>query len=152
MSGSTSNKIFTIPNLLTLIRLLCVPVFFVLLVFAHHNLAAFIFFAIAAVTDFFDGALARGLGQVSELGKQFDPLVDRILILAAVLGVLVVGRLPWWLFLILVARDASMLLVTVYMERRLGRHFSVVFIGKLATAVLMFSLCAMILDLMPWGL
>jgi CDP-diacylglycerol--glycerol-3-phosphate 3-phosphatidyltransferase len=146
MTFEPTDRILTIPNLVTLLRLLLVPLFFVLLVFWDNSIAAFFVFAIAASTDFLDGKLARATGSVSKLGQQFDPLVDRILIIAGVIAVFIVGRVPLWLLLILVSRDAIMLAVVAYLRARHDRQFEVIFLGKLTTAVVMVGFCLQILN------
>ncbi|MDR1357822.1 MAG: VanW family protein [Coriobacteriales bacterium] len=145
MNTEVTNRILTLPNLISLIRLLLVPVFAVMLVGYHNNIAAFVIFLIAASTDFLDGAVARGTGQVSKLGQQLDPLVDRVLILTTVIAVFVVGRVPLWVLLLIVARDLSML-VLLGQLRAAGRpRFKVAFIGKAATAIIMAGFCMLIL-------
>jgi CDP-diacylglycerol--glycerol-3-phosphate 3-phosphatidyltransferase len=135
----------TLPNLISLIRLLLVPVFAVVLVGYHNNIAAFILFLIAASTDFLDGAVARGTGQVSRLGQQLDPLVDRVLILTTVIAVFVVGRLPLWVLLLIVARDLSMLVLLGQLRAAGQPRFKVAFVGKAATAIIMAGFCMLIL-------
>lgn len=146
MSSEVSNKVLTLPNLISLIRLLLVPVFGVLLVVYQNNVAAFVVFLIAASTDFLDGAIARSTGQVSRLGQQLDPLVDRVLILTAVILVFIVGRVPLWILLLLVARDVSMLILIARMRAAGQQAFSVALVGKAATALNMAGFCLLILN------
>ena len=94
-----SNRIFTVPNLISFIRLCLVPVFLVLL-FNGYDLMATFLFALAAGTDWVDGQIARRTNTVSKLGQLLDPAVDRILMIAGVAGLFLVGRLPLWLSLI----------------------------------------------------
>ena len=145
MSTEVSNKIATLPNLISFIRLLLVPVFGVLLVMYENNAAAFIVFLIAAATDFVDGAVARATGQVSRFGQRLDPLVDRVLILTAIVLVFIVGRVPFWVLLLIVARDISMLVLIGQLRKAGQQEFKVVFIGKAATAVIMAGFCMLIL-------
>ncbi|MDR2036259.1 MAG: VanW family protein [Coriobacteriales bacterium] len=146
MTTAVSNKIFTLPNLISFTRLLLVPVFAVLFVGYHSDIAAFILFLVAITTDFVDGAVARATNQVSRLGQQLDPLVDRVLILTAVILVFIVGRVPVWILVLLVARDACML-VLLFRLRAVGQiNFKVAFIGKLATACNMVGFCFLILN------
>ena len=144
-SAASYNKILTIPNLLTLLRFLLLPIYFILFVVYHNDVAAFIVFMVAASTDFFDGAVARRLGQVSRIGKEFDPLVDRLLIVVGIVGVFVVKRVPLWFLAILLTRDAVMLFLTIYQKLRFNKAFEVVFLGKLATAFAMAGFCSLIL-------
>jgi cardiolipin synthase len=127
--------------------LLLLPLYFVLFVVHHADIAAFVVFGVAASTDFLDGLAARRLGQVSKLGQQFDPFVDRLLIILGILGVFIVGRVPLWLLVVLLARDAVMLCITVYQRRCFGKGFEVIFLGKLTTAIVMLGFSLLILGL-----
>ena len=80
-----SDRILTIPNLVSFVRLAAIPVFWWLLLGEENVAAATILFAVIATTDWIDGYLARRLGQVSKLGKALDPVADRLLIAAAVI-------------------------------------------------------------------
>ena len=91
-SYEVSNKIFTLPNLISFIRLLMIPIFLVLL-FHDLNLAATLLFAIAASTDWVDGQVARRTNQVSRLGQLLDPAVDRLLMISGVLGLFLVAAI-----------------------------------------------------------
>ena len=99
-----SDRIFTIPNLISFIRLCMVPAYLILLL-QGFNLIATILFAAAAATDFVDGQIARRTHSVSRLGQLLDPAVDRILMITGVLGLFLVGRLPLWIILVVLARD-----------------------------------------------
>ncbi|MCL2757168.1 MAG: CDP-alcohol phosphatidyltransferase family protein, partial [Coriobacteriia bacterium] len=145
MMVEADDRILTIPNLLTLIRLLLLPVYLVLFLGFHNDVAAFIVFMIAASTDFLDGLVARLLNQVSRIGQQFDPLVDRLLIVVGVVGVFIIGRLPLWILILLLARDAAMLVLTVYQKMRFDKEFEVVFLGKVTTVFAMAGFCGLIL-------
>ncbi|MDR2109483.1 MAG: VanW family protein [Coriobacteriales bacterium] len=146
MPVEPTDRILTIPNLITLLRLLLVPLAFVLLVEHQNNVAAFLVYGVAATTDFLDGLVARSTGQVSRLGQQLDPLVDRALILSAVIAVFIVGRVPLWLLVVLVGRDLVLLLLSIHMLRVYHRRFEVVFTGKVATALIMAGFSLLILN------
>jgi CDP-diacylglycerol--glycerol-3-phosphate 3-phosphatidyltransferase len=136
-----------LPNALTLLRLLLIPLFVVLLVPADdgRSVAAAIVFGIAGVSDYLDGWLARRLGVQSEFGRVADPLADRLMIDAAVvLLVLVHDRLPWAALAIIVARD--LLLIGGYRLLKPGGYeLNVNFLGKAATWVLY---CALVFVLL----
>ena len=85
-----------------------IPVF-LLLLFNDFNLAATLVFAVAASTDWVDGQVARRTNSVSKLGQLLDPFVDRLLMISGVLGLFLVGRLPLWIIVLVVARDLLML-------------------------------------------
>ena len=89
------DTIFTIPNLISTIRLCMVPCFIVLLLTGYDILAT-VLFAVAAGTDWIDGQIARRTHTVSKLGRLLDPAVDRILMISGVVCLLAVGRLPLW--------------------------------------------------------
>jgi CDP-diacylglycerol--glycerol-3-phosphate 3-phosphatidyltransferase len=126
-----------IPNALTMLRFALVPIFVVLMVEASggHSWAAGIIFAIAAVTDQVDGALARRWHVESEFGKYADPLADRLMIDAAVLLLFLDDRLPWAALVIVFGRDV-LLIVGARVVKPRGYEFSVNFLGKTATWVL----------------
>lgn len=133
-----TDRVWTVPNVLSFLRLLAIPVF-VWLIVAEHDLAAVILLMVSAVTDWFDGRLARALRQRTKLGAQLDPLTDRLYILAAVLALLARGILPWWFVAILVARDVVLLALVPFL-RRTGRNaLPVTFIGKSATMALLMA-------------
>lgn len=148
--GSTadeaSNKIFTIPNLISAIRLCLVPIFLVLLL-NGHNLSATFLFALAAGTDWVDGQIARRTHSVSRLGQLLDPAVDRILMIAGVAGLFVVGRLPLWIIAVVVARDLLLLAGGAYLLRRWGKRVAVIYPGKVATTLLFVGFAALLLNL-----
>ena len=129
-----------VPNALTIMRFCLIPVFVVLLLTSDggYSWPAAIIFAIAGVTDQIDGYLARRWHVESAFGKFADPLADRLMIDAAVILLLVDGRLPW-LALIIPARDLVTLVGTPIMLGR-GYEFQVNFLGKAATWLLYASL------------
>jgi CDP-diacylglycerol--glycerol-3-phosphate 3-phosphatidyltransferase len=139
---AVSAPLARVPNALTVLRLLLIPVFAVLLIPADggHSWAAAIVFAIAGITDQIDGWLARRWHVESAFGKVADPLADRLMIDAAVIILVAVHhRLPWIALVLILARDA--LLVGGYkLLAPAGYELNVNFLGKLATWVLYASL------------
>lgn len=114
-----SDRILTVPNVLSAIRLIGVPVFLWLLLVKEADGWAFALLVASGFTDFLDGKLARLLDQSSKLGAILDPLVDRLYLLATLAGFLIRGILPWWVVLILVARDGILTLTLgIYKRRR----------------------------------
>lgn len=142
-----SEKVFTLPNIITFIRFLLIPVFLWLLFYLRENLAALVVFAVAACTDWVDGQVARRTHQVSKLGKMFDPFVDRFLLAAGVISVCVLGRLPIWIVLLLLTRDLILVGEGQLMLASVGKLPSVIYIGKVATAFLLFGFCFLMLGL-----
>ncbi len=97
-----------LPNLLTIIRIIMAPIFLAFLInenIAHHYLWAFIIFALASITDFADGKLARKNNQVTNLGKLLDPLADKMLTTAALLGFMQFGLCNIWVLMIVLTRE-----------------------------------------------
>lgn len=137
--ASGTDRTLTLPNVLSALRLASVPVFLFLFISGREE-AAVILYGAGALTDFFDGFIARRLGQISELGKVLDPLADRVFIVALALALVVVGTLPWWLAALIIVRDLLMLALFPLLERSgLGR-IPVNFAGKTATALLLIGL------------
>lgn len=134
-----------LPNALTVLRFALVPVFVVLLATASggESWAAAVVFAVAAVTDQVDGWLARRWQVESEFGKYADPLADRLMIDAAVVLLVIDGRLPWPALVLVVARDALLVVGARLLVPR-GYEFSVSFLGKLATWVLYASIACVL--------
>ena len=125
--------ILTIPNLVSAVRILAVPVFLWLLLGRDDPaVAGWVLVAIGS-TDWVDGFLARRLGQVSELGKMLDPVADRLAIVAAVVGGWAAGVLPWPVALLLLLREAVVALMAAYLAWRTGARLEVRYFGKMAT-------------------
>lgn len=130
-----SNRVLTIPNLISFARLCLVPVFLWLYV-VRHVLAAMILLGIIGTSDFVDGKLARATGQVSVLGKLLDPLSDRVVIIAVLLAYGLRGTIPWWLVTGIIARDVILLPAFVVLERKGLPRIAVNRTGKWGTATL----------------
>ena len=140
-----SNRILTIPNMISFVRLCCIPVFFVLIV-NEHNIAATILFAVAAATDWVDGKIARATNSVTKLGQVLDPFIDRLLMISGGIGLLIVGRLPLWIFILVVARDVLMLLGGVYILNKWKLRVRVIYLGKIATTFLYVGFAGLLLN------
>lgn len=141
-----SHDILTVANIITVLRLILVPMFFAVLLSGRSDGVAFVLFAVAASTDWLDGQIARRTGTVTALGAAIDPLVDRLLIASGVVGVYLLERLPLWVVVVLVARDVYLLGGAAYLARRGARSVEVVFVGKLTTALLLFGFSDLILN------
>lgn len=145
-----TDAIFTIPNILSFLRLIGVPVFLVLILM-HHDVGAIVLLAIASLTDWLDGKLARGLHLVSRLGQVLDPIADRLYIIATVIGLAVRGILPWWLLVVLLARDVMLLCLVPFLRTRGYTSLPVHYVGKAATFCLLYALPLVLLGAGPWG-
>jgi cardiolipin synthase len=134
-----SHELKSIPNMLSILRLLLVPVFLLLLV-NDRFLWALAVLAFASFTDWLDGQIARRFNQVTQLGKLLDPSADRLFILATLIGLTWHGIIPSWFALVIVMRDI-LLLVGLPVLRRLGyKSLPVHFVGKAGTFALLYAL------------
>lgn len=145
LTDSTAWRVWTIPNLVTMLRLLGIPVFCYLLLATDAYIAAVVVLAVGGGTDFVDGFLARRLGQESKFGQILDPIVDRLYILVAVGVLTVTGLLPWQYTAVLLAREAVMLATVVALRHSGYAPLKVHFVGKTATFIVFASLPVLVL-------
>lgn len=124
-----------VPNLISLLRLLLVPLFLWLVVADEIGWAGVVL-GVIGTTDWIDGYLARRLGQVTELGKFLDPLADRLAVVIAVIAGLTTGVLPAWLAWAIIGREALVGLGAIYGWTKGVRRLDVRDLGKLATLLL----------------
>ncbi|HBJ72327.1 MAG TPA: CDP-diacylglycerol--glycerol-3-phosphate 3-phosphatidyltransferase, partial [Actinobacteria bacterium] len=110
-------RIWTVPNALSLLRLLGVPLFLWLVLVPQADAWAVLVLIIAGVTDWLDGALARALDQGSKLGEFLDPAADRLYIAATIIGLALRSIIPWWLVAVLVARELVLLCILPMLRR-----------------------------------
>lgn len=141
-----TKRIFTIPNVISFIRLCMVPVYMVLLLNGYDLLATFMF-ALAAGTDWIDGQLARRTHCVSKLGQLLDPAVDRILMSCGVIGLMLVGRLPIWIVVVVLGRDLMLLIGGAYLLKRYHERVAVIYPGKVATTFLFVGFAGLLLNM-----
>ena len=141
-----TNRIFTIPNVISFIRLCMVPVYMVLLLNGYDLLATFMF-ALAAGTDWIDGQLARRTNCVSKLGQLLDPAVDRVLMSCGVIGLMLVGRLPIWIVVVVLGRDLMLLVGGAYLLKRYHERVAVIYPGKVATTFLFVGFAGLLLNM-----
>jgi cardiolipin synthase (CMP-forming) len=135
-----SDRVFTVPNALSLFRLFMVPVVVVLLLGGADGLGAALF-VVAALTDFLDGRIARRAGP-TRIGRILDPLADRLMLSSVAVVLAVRGLLPAWAVAILVGRDLLALVGSVV----LGSRIRVNWVGKAATAVLMAAVAFVVIS------
>lgn len=146
-SDYPSNKIFTISNFITFTRLILTGVFLYLFITDFNRYVALVIYGVAASTDWLDGQIARMTKTVSWLGKLLDPIVDRALLFCGVVGLVAREELPLWICLAIVGRDIYLFLGNFVVKRYHKRPIDVVFVGKLATALLMSGFTLMLLGL-----
>ena len=128
----------TVPNLLSLLRLALVPVFLVLIL-SGRNLEAIIVLAVASITDYLDGYFARKLKQETRLGQLLDPAADRLYIFATLIGLAIVGYIPLWLTIVVIARDLILLFTYPILASRGYGPLPVHYLGKAGTFALLYS-------------
>lgn len=136
--GVASDRIWTVPNVISFVRLLGVPLFLYLLLGPRNDVAAVVVLAIGGTSDWVDGYVARRLGQVSRLGELLDPFADRLYILAALIGLTVRGVVPWWLTIALLLREAVLGVALLVLRRHGYGPPAVHYLGKTGTFVLLF--------------
>ena len=146
-------RVANVANLLTGIRLVLVPIF-LLALFAGdghetgYRLTAFAIFTVAVITDRFDGSLARTYGMVTEFGKLADPIADKMLIGAALIGLSMLGDLPWWVTVVILVRELGITVLRLVVLRHgvipAGRG------GKLKTLVQAVAIGLFVLPLHNW--
>jgi cardiolipin synthase len=134
-----SDRVLTLPNLLSALRLLGVPLFLWLLLGPHADGWAFGVLAVSGATDWADGKLARALGQSSRLGALLDPAADRLYIVATLVAFVIRDVVPLWVVLVLLGREL-VLGVTLLVLRRAGwPPLQVHYLGKAATFLLLYA-------------
>ncbi len=139
------DKILTAPNVITLIRLLCIPLFLWLLFGAHRQSLAAVLLAVLGATDWIDGHVARRYHQVSTLGKILDPAADRILVATAVIAVMVYGAVPLWFGIATIAREVLVSIIVLALAALGAARIDVLWVGKAGTFGLMFAYPAFLL-------
>jgi cardiolipin synthase len=127
------DRLLTVPNVITLVRLLCIPVFVWMLFGEDLRWQAAFLMAGLGATDWVDGYVARRYGQVSNFGKMFDPTVDRLLMITGVGSIIIIGAVPLWFGLLVIAREVVMSAYVAVITFMGARRMDVTFIGKTGT-------------------
>ncbi|MGK2882022.1 MAG: CDP-alcohol phosphatidyltransferase family protein [Mycobacterium sp.] len=139
-SNSAPNRVFTVPNVLSAVRLLLIPVFIYLLLVAHATEWAIAILMFSGFSDWADGKLARVLNQYSKLGELLDPAVDRLYLVVVPITLAVAGIVPWWFIVALIVRDGLLAAALPVLRSRGLTALPVLYIGKAATFALMSGL------------
>jgi cardiolipin synthase (CMP-forming) len=134
-----TNRVATLPNLLSVARLFGVPLFLWLVLGPHADGWALVVLMVSGFTDWLDGKLARTLNQTSKLGQILDPVADRLYILAVVVGLAIRDIIPIWLAVILPLRDVFLFSLVPFLRTRGYSALPVHFLGKAATANLLYA-------------
>lgn len=137
-SGDES-RILTVPNVITFVRLCCLPLFVYLLFGRHNRAAAGWLLAVLGITDFFDGYVARHFNQVSNLGKVLDPVADRLLFFVGVGAILADGTVPVWIAVLVLVREALVAGGTLLLASLGAKRIDVTWFGKAGTFALMIA-------------
>jgi cardiolipin synthase len=146
---SLRQELRSIPNMLSILRLVLVPVFLWLLL-NDHTFWALGVLAFAGASDWLDGQIARRFNQITELGKVLDPAADRLYIFASLIGLVINGNVPAWLAVAVIARDVMLLIVYPVLATHGYGPLPVNFLGKAGTFALLYALPLMLLsDLWP---
>lgn len=133
------NKNINIPNALSFLRLLGIPVFIYFALVREQDVIAITILAIAGITDYLDGKLARAWNQTSDLGAMLDPVADRIYILATLIVLYQREAINLWVILVLLFRDAVLALMTLVLKVRGLKLMEVTYLGKAATFNLLYA-------------
>lgn len=138
--GEDLDRVLTVPNVLSVLRLLGVPLFLYLVLGPHADGWALLVLAVSGVTDYLDGYLARRWHQTSRLGALLDPAADRLYIISTLAALLVRGIVPLWLVAALVAREVVIAGLVPILRARMGvLALPVHFLGKAATFNLLYA-------------
>ncbi|WP_372433613.1 CDP-alcohol phosphatidyltransferase family protein [Hoyosella rhizosphaerae] len=135
----TTDRIFTVPNVLSLMRLAGVPIFLVLLLVYELDGWALIILVFSGISDWLDGKLARLLNQTSKLGAILDPLADRLYMFVIPIAFAWRDFIPWWVVAILIGRDAILACMVPFVRSRGVDALPVSYLGKAATFALMYA-------------
>jgi cardiolipin synthase len=141
-----TDRILTIPNVISFLRIALIPVFVALILDRDTTRAGLVLFVIVVATDWVDGTLARATGQVSDLGKVLDPVADRLAIAAGLIALVIVDAFPLWAALLILIRDVAVLIAGLVLLSKRRTRIDVRYIGKVATFALMTSIA-----LISWG-
>ena len=133
-----SDRVVTVPNALSALRLVAVPCF-LWAILAHHDVLALVLLMASGVTDYLDGKIARRFGLVSRVGQLLDPLADRLYIVSTLVGLALREIIPWWLVVVLLGRELFMLVLVLIGWRSGVGVLPVHVVGKSATFNLLYA-------------
>jgi len=140
------DRVLTVPNLVTLVRLACIPLYVWLLFGAHRQTVAALLLGVLGATDWIDGFVARRYHQVTTLGKVLDPVADRVLMGTAVITIIIHGAVPLWFGVATLAREVVVSVAVLALASMGARRIDVLWVGKAGTFALMFSYPAFLLS------
>ena len=135
-----SRRVFTIPNVLSMLRLVFIPVFIWVALVPEADGWAFVILAASSVTDWLDGVIARRFNMISRLGQLLDPVADRLFVASTILVLAIREIVPWWLVAVLLLRDVFMAVIQLRVHRRGLEPLPVHYVGKAATLCLLYGM------------
>ncbi|MCV7400731.1 CDP-alcohol phosphatidyltransferase family protein [Mycobacterium fragae] len=135
--AAARDRVLTVPNALSAIRLALIPLFLYLLLIAHANAWAVVILVFSGGSDWADGKIARLLNQSSKLGELLDPAVDRLYMVTVPIAFGLRGIVPWWIIAVLLARDVLLAAELPLLRSRGFTALPVIYLGKAATFALM---------------
>lgn len=135
-----TDRVLTVPNVLSMLRLLGIPVFLWLVLGPEADGWAVLLLMVSGITDYLDGVIARRTGQISRLGQLLDPLADRLYVIATLLGLGLRDIVPWWLVVLLLGRDVVLAFTLPVLRRHGLGPLPVHYLGKAATFNLLIAL------------
>jgi len=133
-----TDRVLTVPNVLSMLRLVGVPVF-LWAILAEHDVIALVTLMLSGISDYLDGKIARHFGLVSRVGQLLDPLADRLYIATTLFGLAWREVIPWWLVAVLVTREVLLAVVLAVIKRYGQTGLPVHFVGKAATFNLLYA-------------
>lgn len=136
MASTVSSRIVTVPNVLSLFRLILIPVFLWLLILGEYGWALLVL-VVSGLTDFVDGYVARQFNQISRLGQVLDPAADRLFIFSTLIGLAWQQIIPWWLVVVIIGRDVVLLILGVVLANHQYGPLPVHHLGKMGTFALL---------------
>jgi cardiolipin synthase (CMP-forming) len=134
-----TDRVWTLPNVLSFLRLAGVPLVLWLILGPQADGLAVLVLALGGFTDWLDGYLARAWHQTSRIGQMLDPIADRLYILAVLIGLALREIVPWWLAVIIVGRDVFVVVLVPILKTRGYSSLPVHFVGKVATFCLLYA-------------
>lgn len=144
-AGVTTDRVVTVPNVLSLFRLLMVPLFVWLALVPEADGAAVVVLVVSGATDWLDGRIARRWNQISRVGQLLDPVADRLFVLSSIIVLGLREIVPWWLVGLLLLRDVFMFVLQAGLKARGWDTLPVHYVGKAATVCLLYALPLLLL-------
>lgn len=143
-SPKAMNRVLTVPNLISFLRICSIP-YLAWLITKNHMILALIVLAISAFSDCIDGYIARRWNQVSKLGQILDPIADRLLIIFSTIALAIAKIIPWWALVLVVLRDVIMAALVVLLAQHDYGPLPVNFVGKAGTALIMLAIVSLMI-------